>query len=77
MTPEVFLENAQPIEPFLREMYEETFKKYNAFAVGEVFNESDEDLQFLIGGEDSVFSSIFDFKQSTINLEDGWHNFTT
>ncbi|MGZ7236628.1 glucohydrolase, partial [Streptococcus pyogenes] len=21
--------------------------------------------------------SIFDFKQSTINLEDGWHNFTT
>lgn len=77
VTPEVFLENAQPIEPFLREMYEETFKKYNAFAVGEVFNESDEDLQFLIGGEDSVFSSIFDFKQSTINLEDGWHNFTT
>lgn len=75
--PEVFLENAQPIEPFLREMYEETFKKYNAFAVGEVFNESDDDLQFLIGGDDSVFSSIFDFKQSGINLEDGWHNFKT
>lgn len=75
--PEVFLENAQPIEPFLREMYEETFKKYNAFAVGEVFNESDDDLKFLIGGDDSVFSSIFDFKQSGINLEDGWHNFST
>lgn len=75
--PEVFLENAQPIEPFLREMYEETFKKYNAFAVGEVFNESDDDLQFLIGGDDSVFSSIFDFKQSGINLEDGWHHFST
>ncbi|MGT2910634.1 glycoside hydrolase family 13 protein [Streptococcus cameli] len=77
VSPDVFLDNAQPIEPFLREMYEETFKKYNAFAVGEVFNESDDDLQFLIGGDESVFSSIFDFKQSGINMEKGWHHFET
>ena len=77
VSPEVFLEHAQPIEPFLREMYEETFNQYNAFSVGEVFNESDEELRVLIGGDDSVFSSIFDFQQSTINLEDGWHFFNT
>ena len=66
------LVNAQPIEPFLRELKERTFAKYNAFTVGEVFNETDEELHFFIG-KDGVFSSIFDFKQTCLGQEGkGW-----
>lgn len=66
------LVNAQPIEPFLRELKERTFTKYNAFTVGEVFNETDEELHFFIG-KDGVFSSIFDFKQTMLGQEGkGW-----
>ena len=66
------LVNAQPIEPFLRELNERTFAKYNAFTVGEVFNETDEELHFFIG-KDGAFSSIFDFKQTMLGQEGkGW-----
>lgn len=66
------LVNAQPIEPFLRKLKERTFAKYNAFTVGEVFNETDEELHFFIG-KDGVFSSIFDFKQTMLGQEGkGW-----
>ena len=66
------LVNAQPIEPFLQELKERTFAKYNAFTVGEVFNETDEELHFFIG-KDGVFSSIFDFKQTILGQEGkGW-----
>ena len=52
------LVNAQPID--------------NAFTVGEVFNETDEELHFFIG-KDGVFSSIFDFKQTMLGQEGkGW-----
>lgn len=67
------LVNAQPIEPFLQELKERTFAPYNAFSVGEVFNETDEELQFFIG-EEGVFSSIFDFKQTILGQQgDGWY----
>lgn len=66
------LVNAQPIEPFLQELKERTFAKYNAFTVGEVVNETDEELHFFIG-KDGVFSSIFDFKQTMLGQEGkGW-----
>ena len=66
------LVNAQPIEPFLQELKERTFAKYNAFTVGEVLNETDEELYFFIG-KDGVFSSIFDFKQTMLGPEGkGW-----
>ena len=66
------LVNAQSIEPFLQELKERTFAKYNAFTVGEVFNETDEELHFFIG-KDGVFSSIFDFKQTILGQEGkGW-----
>ena len=66
------LVNAQSIEPFLQELNERTFAKYNAFTVGEVFNETDEELHFFIG-KDGVFSSIFDFKQTCLGQEGkGW-----
>ncbi|MFR3747848.1 alpha-glucosidase [Streptococcus sp.] len=70
------LVNAQPIEPFLQELNERTFAKYNAFTVGEVFNETDEELHFFIG-KDGVFSSIFDFKQTCLGQEGkGWFGHT-
>ena len=70
------LVNAQPIEPFLRELKERTFAKYNAFTVGEVFNETDEELHFFIG-KDGVFSSIFDFKQTMLGQEGkGWFDYS-
>ena len=66
------LVNAQSIEPFLQELNERTFAKYNAFTVGEVFNETDEELHFFIG-KDGVLSSIFDFKQTCLGQEGkGW-----
>ena len=70
------LVNAQSIEPFLHELNERTFAKYNAFTVGEVFNETDEELHFFIG-KDGVFSSIFDFKQTCLGQEGkGWFDHT-
>ena len=70
------LVNAQPIEPFLQELKGRTFAKYNAFTVGEVFNETDEELYFFIG-KDGVFSSIFDFKQTMLGQEGkGWFDHT-
>lgn len=70
------LENAQPIEPFLQELKEKTFDRYNAFTVGEVFNETEEELIFFIGEEYGVFSSIFDFKQAILGQRgNGWHDF--
>ena len=70
------LVNAQPIDPFLQELKERTFAKYNAFTVGEVFNETDEELHFFIG-KDGVFSSIFDFKQTCLGQEGkGWFDHT-
>lgn len=70
------LVNAQPIEPFLQELKGRTFAKYNAFTVGEVFNETDEELHFFIG-KDGVFSSIFDFKQTMLGQEGkGWFDHT-
>lgn len=69
------LANAQPIEPFLRELKEQTFDKYNAFTVGEVFDETEDELHFFIG-ENGVFSSIFDFKQAILGQKgNGWHDF--
>ena len=66
------LVNAQSIEPFLQELKERTFAKYNAFTVVEVCNETDEELHFFIG-KDGVFSSIFDFKQTMLGQEGkGW-----
>ena len=66
------LVNAQSIEPFLQELKERTFAKYNAFTVGEVVNETDDELHFFIG-KDGAFSSIFDFKQTMLGQEGkGW-----
>ena len=64
---------AEGIHVFLQEMAEETFRKYDAFTVGEVFHEKPEDLPLIIG-EHGCFSSMFDFSERLIGTDgQGWY----
>ena len=68
------LEEARGVMDFLMEMRDETFKKYNAFTVGEVFNEKKEELPDFIG-DDGCFSSMFDFNETIFGAsEKGWYD---
>lgn len=68
------LEEARGVMDFLMEMREETFKNYDAFTVGEVFNEKKEDLPDFIGDE-GCFSSMFDFNETIFGAsEKGWYD---
>ncbi|WP_283684670.1 glycoside hydrolase family 13 protein [Parablautia sp. Marseille-Q6255] len=55
------LEEASGIGVFLQEMRQQTFEKYDAFTVGEVFHSKAEELSSFIG-EDGFFSTMFDFR---------------
>lgn len=67
------LMEAKGIGDFLTEMKQETFDKYHAFTVGEVFNEKPEELPLFIG-ENGYFSSMFDFGQAGLGKsEKGWY----
>ena len=67
------LAEAEGVNVFLREMAEETFHKYDAFSVGEVFDEKTEDLPKIIG-DDGYFSSMFDFSEKLIGIDRrGWY----
>ena len=67
------LAEAEGVNVFLREMADETFCLYDAFSVGEVFNEKTEDLPLIIG-DDGYFSSMFDFSEHLLGLDRrGWH----
>ncbi|MDE6025384.1 MAG: alpha-glucosidase [Lachnospiraceae bacterium] len=68
------LRDAVGIGEFLNEMSTRTFKKYDAFSVGEVFNEKPEDIPDFIG-EDGYFSSMFDFSETVFGKsEKGWYD---
>jgi len=70
----MMLKENEGVMDFLKEMRDATFKKYNAFTVGEVFNEKKEELIDFIG-EDGCFSSIFDFSQTVFGAsEKGWYD---
>ncbi|MBP5596687.1 MAG: alpha-glucosidase [Pseudobutyrivibrio sp.] len=62
------LAEATGIGEFLDEMANETFRKYQAFSVGEVFNEKDEELPLFIGNN-GYFSTMFDFSAELIEEE--------
>ena len=67
------LAETEGVNVFLREMADETFCRYDAFSVGEVFNEKTEDLPLIIG-DDGYFSSMFDFSEHLLGLDRrGWH----
>lgn len=69
---ENMLAEATGIGEFLNEMAEETFRKYDAFSVGEVFNEKDSELPLFIG-DNGYFSSMFDFSTTVLGQSDqGW-----
>lgn len=66
--PDVMLSHAEGIGEFLKEMRDETFRKYDAFTVGEVFNEKPGELEKFIGN-DGYFSSMFDFNEHLIGQD--------
>ncbi len=67
------LKHASGIGEFLAEMRDETLKPYDAFFVGEVFNEKEEELKDFMG-ENGYFSSIFDFSQTVEGKScKGWY----
>lgn len=70
------LKEAHGIGEFLGEMRDRTFKKYDAFSVGEVFDEKPEEVPDFIG-DDGYFSSMFDFNETIFGAsEKGWYDST-
>lgn len=71
------LQDANGIGEFLGEMRDRTFAPHNAFSVGEVFNEKDEELPDFIG-DNGYFSSMFDFSAEIFGSSDkGWYDHTS
>ena len=67
-------ERSRRIGDFLGEMRDRTFKKYDAFSVGEVFDEKDEEIPDFIG-DNGYFSSMFDFEETIWGASDkGWYD---
>lgn len=70
------LEEAEGVGEFLGEMRDRTFKKYDAFTVGEVFNDKEGELPDFIG-DNGYFSSMFDFNETIFGQNDkGWYAHT-
>ena len=68
------VESAEGVGELLEELKNNTFKKYDAFTVGEVFNMKPEELPEFIG-ENGHFSTIFDFcAQCLSDGEHGWYH---
>ena len=68
------LQEAKGIGEFLGEMRDCTFKKYDAFSVGEVFNEKPEEIPDFIG-DNGYFSSMFDFNETIFgHSPKGWYD---
>lgn len=68
------VESAEGVGELLEELKNNTFKKYDAFTVGEVFNMKPEELPEFIG-ENGHFSTIFDFcAQYLSDGEHGWYD---
>ena len=70
------LQDANGVGEFLGEMRDRTFTPHDAFSVGEVFNEKDEELPDFIG-DNGYFSSMFDFSSEIFGGSDkGWYDHT-
>lgn len=68
------LQEAEGIGEFLGEMRDRTFKQYDAFTVGEVFNEKPGEIPDFIG-DNGYFSSMFDFNETIFGgSEKGWYD---
>lgn len=68
------LAEAKGIGEFLGEMRARTFQKYDAFSVGEVFNEKEDEIPDFIG-DNGYFSSMFDFNETVFgSSQNGWYD---
>lgn len=73
-TIKAMLHEAKGIGEFLGEMRDRTFKKYDAFSVGEVFNDNKDEIPDFIG-DNGYFSSMFDFNETIFGESDkGWYD---
>ncbi|MDE5716849.1 MAG: glucohydrolase, partial [Lachnospiraceae bacterium] len=70
------LQEERTVGEFLGEMRDRTFKKYDAFSVGEVFNEKPDEIPDFIG-DNGYFSSMFDFNETIFGgSQKGWYDAT-
>ncbi|EKQ53598.1 MULTISPECIES: alpha-glucosidase [unclassified Clostridium] len=68
------LETVDGVGDMLNELKEKTFKIYDAFTVGEVFNSKEGELDKFIG-KDGYFSSMFDFELELLGKSElGWYD---
>lgn len=68
------LADAQGVGEFLGEMRDRAFASHEAFTVGEVFNEKDEELPDFIG-DNGYFSTMFDFAPVVFGgSSKGWYD---
>lgn len=68
------VESAEGVGELLEDLKLNTFQKYDAFTVGEVFNMKPEELPQFIG-EDGHFSTIFDFSAHCLSEgAHGWYD---
>jgi len=67
------IESVDGIGQKLQELKKNTFAKYDAFTVGEVFNMKKEELAEFVG-ENGHFSTMFDFAPCCLSFSSGgWH----
>jgi len=70
------VESVDGVGYFLDDLKKNTFQKYDAFTVAEVFNMKQGELASFIG-EDGYFSTIFDFSAHSLSEgEHGWYDAT-
>ncbi len=68
------VESVDGVGELLEDLKNNTFKKYDAFTVGEVFNMKKDELPQFIG-DNGHFSTIFDFSAHCLsNGEHGWYD---
>lgn len=68
------IDSMETVGKLLRDLKKNTFERYNAFTVGEVFNIEENALAQFIG-EDGHFSTIFDFSAHCLSDgEHGWYD---
>ena len=68
------VEEVQGVGAYFEDIKKNTFDKYDAFTVAEVFNMKDDELAEFIG-DDGHFSTMFDFSAHMLAQgESGWHN---
>lgn len=68
------VDEVQGVGALLEDLKHETFEKWDAFTVGEVFNMKENELSEFIG-EDGHFSSMFDFSTHELTWgEHGWYD---